>query len=371
MHINWKKTIFIILDLFLAVYLVFAVTSFNKPDDRVQNCMKVDINIADSTDNGFLSAHEIKSILVRNKIYPLSKPMKSIDPRKIEDVLRVSSFVNTAECYKTEDGHVCINITQRMPIVRIKSDNNEDYYLDDHGGIMPNSKYTSDLIIATGYIPQWFAQNYVSVLSKCLMSSDLWRNQIEQINVLPSKGIELVPRVGNHIVYIGTLPESNSKTVRQNEITKYVTKKLDRLEKFYKYGLSKAGWNKYSYINLEFDNQIICKKSGLPDFADGEKDNVSDNKSKPDAVPESDNVVPEENTPTESSVGTKAKTDAADKKKSENDASSKKRTDTKKSDKKADKDKKSTPKKVTDKNKSEKKDSKPAKNKKDKDKKKK
>ena len=39
-----------------------------------------------------------------------------------------------------------------------------------------------------------------------------------------------------------------------------MAKKLDRLGKFYKYGLSQAGWNKYSYINLEFDNQIICKK---------------------------------------------------------------------------------------------------------------
>ena len=27
------------------------------------------------------------------------------------------------------------------------------------------------------------------------------------------------------------------------------------------YGLSQAGWNKYCYINLEFDNQIICKKN--------------------------------------------------------------------------------------------------------------
>ena len=39
-----------------------------------------------------------------------------------------------------------------------------------------------------------------------------------------------------------------------------MTKKLSRLEKFYRYGLSQAGWNKYSYIDLEFDNQIICRK---------------------------------------------------------------------------------------------------------------
>ena len=37
-------------------------------------------------------------------------------------------------------------------------------------------------------------------------------------------------------------------------------KKLQRLRKFYKYGLSHAGWDRYERINLEFDNQIICKK---------------------------------------------------------------------------------------------------------------
>jgi cell division protein FtsQ len=37
-------------------------------------------------------------------------------------------------------------------------------------------------------------------------------------------------------------------------------KKLERMRKFYLYGLNKAGWNKYSSISVEFDNQIICKR---------------------------------------------------------------------------------------------------------------
>lgn len=92
------------------------------------------------------------------------------------------------------------------------------------------------------------------------MTNELWRNQIEQINVLPDRGIELVPRVGNHIIYIGNLPETNLIDKREQAISDFVNKKMNRLEKFYKYGLSQAGWNKYSYINIEFDNQIICKK---------------------------------------------------------------------------------------------------------------
>ena len=92
------------------------------------------------------------------------------------------------------------------------------------------------------------------------MANDMWKNLVVQINVLPNRDIEVVPRVGNHIVHLGQMPESNDKTTRQKLITEFVNRKLTRLEKFYKYGLSQAGWNKYSYIDIEFDNQIICKK---------------------------------------------------------------------------------------------------------------
>lgn len=260
MHINWKKTIIGTLDIALAVYLVFAITSFNKPDETAKVCTKVAINIADETTNGFLSAAEIKKILQRNQLYPLEKRMAFVQPRSIEDILKTSPFVKTAQCYKTQDGHVCINITQRLPIVRIKSSNGDDYYLDDQGGIMPNSKYTSDLIIATGNISKDYAKNYLGFLSETLMENNLWRNLVEQINILPDKGVEIVPRVGDNIVFIGYLPESRQKDERQKMVADYVSKKMERLEKFYRYGLSQAGWNKYSYISLEFDNQIICKK---------------------------------------------------------------------------------------------------------------
>lgn len=260
MHINWKKTIIVTLDIALAVYLVFAFAKFNQPDEKGKLCTKVNIHIQDEMTNGFLDAKEIKNRLEAKKLYPLEKPIEDVNARQIEETLMQSPFVKSAECYKTEGGLVNITLTQRTPIVRIKSINNEDYYIDDHNQIMPNTRYTSDLIIATGYISKWFAQRYISSLSKSLMENELWRNQIEQINVLPDKGIELIPRVGNHVIYIGYLPESNLIEKRQQSIHDFVNKKMDRLEKFYKYGLSQAGWNKYSYINLEFDNQIICKK---------------------------------------------------------------------------------------------------------------
>lgn len=261
LHINWKKTVIVCLDIILAGYLAMAMTSFNKPDETAKVCTKVNINIADENTNGFLSAKEIKRILNKKKIYPLEQRMETINPRTIEETLKSSSFVNTAQCYKTQDGHVCINITQRLPIVRIKSNLGDDYYVDDEGGIMPNSKYTSDLVIATGNINRSFAKSYLCNLTEALAANDFWKHQVEQINVLPDMGIELVPRVGDHIIFIGYLPESDNAAKRKELVSEYVNKKLERLEKFYQYGLNEVGWNKYHYISLEFDNQIICKKN--------------------------------------------------------------------------------------------------------------
>ncbi len=260
MHIHWKKVIIILLDAILAVYLVVAFTSFNKPDETARVCTEVNINIQDETSNGFLDANEVRNRLRQSHLYPLAKPMSSINTRNIEDMLKATAFVKTAECYKTESGHVYVTLTQRMPIVRIKAIDGDDYYVDDNNQVMPNTKYTSDMIIATGYISKWYAENYISTFCQYLMANDLWKNLVEQINILPDKGLEIIPRVGNHIVFLGYLPITKYKTERNKEIEDFIDKKMTRLVKFYKYGLSQAGWNKYSYISLEFDNQIICKR---------------------------------------------------------------------------------------------------------------
>lgn len=262
MRISLKKTIIVAIDIILGIYLVAAFTAFNKPDEQKNLCNKVNIEIADGSSDGFIDAKEIKKRLDTAGLYPLGKPMRYVDARKIENILKSSPFVKTAECYKTQDGNVFITITQLLPVIRIKADNGDDYYVDDKNSVMPNSNYTSDLIIATGNISKRFATNYMSSIGKTIMSNDLWKNMVEQIHVLPDLGIEIVPRIGDHIVYLGRIPEARRKENREKAIADFISTKMERLVKFYRYGMAYAGWNKYSYINIEFDNQIICKKYG-------------------------------------------------------------------------------------------------------------
>lgn len=257
-----KKRVIILLDILLAVYVVFAMTSFNNPDELNPVCTQVSINIADESTYGFLNVNEIKAILERRSLYPINKPMKEVNPRDIEELLTSSAFVNTAECYKTKDGIVKITITQRSPIIRIKNNLGDDYYIDEKGGVMPKTNYTSDLIVATGNISNAYARDYLSVLANTLMDNELWRNQVVQINILDDGGVELVPRVGDHIIFLGYLPEHKDKKERDEAIVAFINKQLTRIEKFYKHGLSYAGWNRYEYIDVQYGNQIICRKQG-------------------------------------------------------------------------------------------------------------
>lgn len=257
---NWKKYIIYVVDALLLVYFLLAITAFNNPDESEKTCRVVKIDIADKNTNGFLDVNEIKKMLKNQDKWPYLQRMDDINPREIEDMLMSSPFINTAECYKSKDSLVHIEVTQRLPVIRIKDDNGGDYYLDVNGGVVPNASYNSDLIIATGKFSKKFAMTSLALLAQTITDNKFWNAQIEQINVLSNEGIELIPRVGEHIVYIGQLPHSNNKEELKPLIADYVNNRLHRLELFYKYGLKKIGWNKYGYINLEFDNQIICKK---------------------------------------------------------------------------------------------------------------
>ena len=246
MTINWKKTLVVIVDVIIAAYLVLAVTAFNRPDEKATVCSEVKIDIAQDKGDGFLNPGEVKRLLERQSLYPLAQPMQFVSTRSIEEVLMKSPFVDEAQCYKTQSGHVCIQLRQRLPLLHVMADNGERYYLDDHGEILPATGLTLDLIVATGIISRKYAREVLAPLAITLYDDAFWQNQIVQLNVLGDGTLELVPRVGDHVVYLGAPTD--------------IPQKLDRLRKFYKYGLSHAGWNRYERISVEFGNQIICKR---------------------------------------------------------------------------------------------------------------
>ncbi|MBQ8486615.1 MAG: cell division protein FtsQ [Prevotella sp.] len=245
MTINWKHAIVVLLDVVIAVYLLLAITVLNQPEEKATVCTEVNIHV-DDHQNGLLSPAEVKRLLERQRLYPLAQPMQFVSTRNMEEALMNNPYVESVECYKTQNGHVCVNLVQRRPVLHVMPLNDEQYYVDTHGDILPHTRLAGNLLVATGTLERSFAQKRLAPIARQILEDEFWQSQTEQLNVLPDGTLELVPRVGDHIVYLGA-PTN-------------IPKKLERLRKFYKYGLSHAGWNRYQRISVEFDNQIVCKR---------------------------------------------------------------------------------------------------------------
>ncbi len=241
-----KKILLLIVLLLVIAYLITALTVFNnKPGN--QTCKDIELIIKDSVNAGFITKNEVTSLLKKEGIYPIGESMNKIQTRKLERKLSKHPLIEKAECYKTPGGKICIEIYQRLPVLRIMNSKGESFYLDDQGKIIPpEANCTVHLAIVTGDAEKWFAMRYLYKFGVFLQKDKFWNAQIEQINVTPAKEIELVPRVGDHIVFLGKIDSFENK--------------LSRLKTFYEKGLNKVGWNKYTRINLEFSNQIICTK---------------------------------------------------------------------------------------------------------------
>ncbi len=229
----------------LAVYLGLAVTVFNNPEVR-QHCVAVEVIVKDSDVAGFITPSEIRTILKEADVYPIGKKMSGINCAEIERVLAKNPFIDNTTSYKTAGDRVYVTVTQRLPVMRVISDNGDNYYMDTRGKIMPHMHYSADLVVATGHISRQYAHSKLLPIGRLLKYDKFWDSQIEQISVDTAGNVELYPRIGNHVVYIGQ-PGG-------------MQQKLKRLKAFYSQVLPQVGWNKYSRIDLEYDNQIICKK---------------------------------------------------------------------------------------------------------------
>lgn len=229
---------------FIAVLTALAIYFNHSHQETV--CSDITIKINDTSHGEYISSKEINRLLENKKLHPKGQLLSNVSTKKLEDEIKKHPLVDHVNCYKTPSGKVGVDIYQRIPLIKIYAQST--FYLDTKGAIMPSgTKSTKPLIIASGNISKEFATNDLYNFAKFLDQNPFWNDQIEQIYVVNQKNIELIPRVGDHTITIGALTQFEDK--------------LDRLKIFYDEVLSKVGWNKYSNINILFDNQIVCTKA--------------------------------------------------------------------------------------------------------------
>lgn len=239
-----KRFLLVFAILLLMGYLAFTAFYFK---DNVQDkvCENFVVLVKDSLDKKFIQTKDIENLLRKEKLHPINKPLSTINTLEIEEAILGNKLVKSVEVYSTLNGSIVASIRQRNPVLRIISNAEGSYYIDSERERMPISQhYTVYLPVATGNITEEFAKNELYDFVMFVSQSSIWDAWIEQIVVGQNQKVQIVPRAGDFKVSLGTLDDYEEK--------------LSKLMLFIDKGLSTVGWNRYSEISLEYNNQIVC-----------------------------------------------------------------------------------------------------------------
>ena len=228
----------------------------------------VEVGVEYGEENFFIQKEEVEEVVSDFGYMPDSTPMRDINPGKIEELLENNAFIKDAEVYKELDGELHVDVEVRQPVLRIFNVRGQSAYIDEDGVIVPTSpKYTARAVVANGKLvadfnslmgrnvddmveqdahPEFKVISDLYHIAMYCRKSKLWKAQFAQFFVNENREIELIPRVGDHIVLVGNAEN--------------IDKKLNKLRLFYAEGLNKTGWNEYKTINLKFANQVVCSK---------------------------------------------------------------------------------------------------------------
>ncbi|MGM9830683.1 MAG: cell division protein FtsQ/DivIB [Paludibacteraceae bacterium] len=225
-------------------YLVFA-SCFASKRHAKQYCTGMTICVKDSTERQFVSSRELEKLIKQQQSDPTGKILKEVSTKDIEDAIEKHPLLETVEVYKSKDGRVLIDVTQRTPYLRVIGE--ESYFVDTNRKIMPVGFTTASYVpVLTGRVTKKRATNDLYDFVEFLENDDFWHAQIVQINVTPNQQIELIPRVGDQVILLGKLDGYKEK--------------LDKLETFYTSVMNKRGWLSYKEIDLRYHGQVIGRR---------------------------------------------------------------------------------------------------------------
>lgn len=216
-----------------------------------------DITICFKDSLKFISESDIKGWMDSKYGPYIGQRIDSIRLEKIEKILDSQSAVLKSEAYIADDGILHISISQRSPVIRFNK-GWTGFYADQRGYIFPLQKsYDAKVPVIEGNIPVSYSEGYKGVVeneqqrlwlcSVIDMIDQIHKNKringkLEKISVNAKGDLILKLNDGKEKFIIG-MPYD-------------IKDKLERIEKYYTF--IKDNKN-YEYVNVKFDNEIICK----------------------------------------------------------------------------------------------------------------
>ena len=232
MQINWSKII-LTLVLVLIGGLFYSTNSINSK--RSINNIIIDF---ESTNKLFITQDSILKLLPTSF---LNK--KSVDINHLESLVNSNGFIKNSETYVSIEGDLIIKVQQRNPIGRIISED-VTFYIDDESKIMTTSKIHSSRVPVIFNYSESFSHDKIYQMCDLIDSDEFLKKNVTRINFLKNNYIQLNFRNHDFDLVIGEYKNMN--------------KKIKNFKTFYHSAVENEGLDKYSKINLQFENQVVC-----------------------------------------------------------------------------------------------------------------
>ena len=239
-----KKILTYITTVAIVCYLVFAfvIVPMQKEND---NSKGIVIKIADNR-LGTISTEDIEEMLNEEGLHPQDKMIDSVSCSNIENFINSMTLIKECQVYKTNGKRIVIDIVCREPVLKVIDKSGATYYVDIEGEKIEDIKKPLRLPVASGEIDDAMIGNELRTIVSAIEKDPFWLAQIQQIYFNDKKEAILVPRIGDHVIELGSVKQLNEK--------------LENLKAFYTNALNTVGWNKYSKLNIKISNKVICTK---------------------------------------------------------------------------------------------------------------
>jgi len=194
--------------------------------------------------NLFITHKAVSKLLIQNSAEGKNLTKETLVLNDLENALKSNPMIKTAEVYVAVNGTLNADIEQKTPIARVST--NASYYIDDEGSYMPlSSNYSARVPLVTGYVEKNNLKNIYKIAQKVKKDAFLKKHVVE-IHQDKNKQLYLKLRQCQFMVKLGGVEALN--------------KKINNLKAFYKKSLKDKALGRYSKVNLQFENQVICTK---------------------------------------------------------------------------------------------------------------
>lgn len=237
--------------------LALLVAAINKKSSGV--CRGLDIQINPAGKGMFLTKKDLVTLLADEGLKePAGKPLQQLDLRRFETVLGRQPWIRDAQLYFDNNQVLHVRVTERQPAARIFTISGNSSYIDSSGKQMPlGGSVSLKLPVFTGYPAEKMGSrgdsaldSQIKMLTRFLNEDSFWSDAIQQVNITPAKTFEMVPLIGHQVIEFGDGNDYQDK--------------FHRLMIFYRKIVPATGFEKYSRVSVQYDEQIVATRRGGP-----------------------------------------------------------------------------------------------------------